>query len=212
MNILLVSGAKTESWPILDRAYDGYIGIDRGSLFLLENGYPLDLAVGDFDSLNEKEKERVFNQAKSIVTAPSEKDETDSQLGLSEALKRYPEAKIDMIGMTGGRIDHFLANLWMVFEPRFQVHSHQLRLLDNQNTIEFLLPGSYTITRNKQMSYLAYACLTPVKQLTLTQSKYTLDKVNFAFPTSLASNEFLEDTAKVSFEEGMIAVIQSKDE
>ena len=212
MNVLLVAGGKPETWPVLDKDYDVYIGIDRGSLFLLEKGYPLDLAVGDFDSLTETEKNRVFKQAKSIVTAPAEKDETDSQMGLSEALKHYPAAQIDMIGMTGGRLDHFLANLWMVFEPRFQVHIRQLRIRDNQNTIEFLLPGTYVIQKVPQMNYLAYACLTPVSNLTLTRSKYTLQKANFSYPTSLASNEFLEETADITFEQGIVAVIQSKDE
>lgn len=212
MNVLLVAGGKPETWPIFDKDYDAYIGIDRGSLLILEKGYPLDLAVGDFDSLTEPEKNRVFKQAKSIVTAPAEKDETDSQMGLSEALRHYPTAQIDMIGMTGGRLDHFLANLWMVFEPRFQVHISQLRICDNQNTIEFLLPGTYVIQKEQQMNYLAYACLTPVSNLTLTRSKYTLQKANFAYPTSLASNEFLEETADITFEQGIVAVIQSKDE
>ena len=29
--------------------FDVYVGVDRGSLFLIENQLPLDLAVGDFD-------------------------------------------------------------------------------------------------------------------------------------------------------------------
>ena len=199
-------------WPSLEEDYDAYIGIDRGGLFLLERHYPLTIAVGDFDSLTMQEKEKVFQQAQSVVTAHSEKDDTDSQLGLLEALQRYPDAKIEMIGMTGGRLDHLLSNLWMVLEPRFQKHAHQLYLRDNQNTVEFLIPGTYTIQRESEMTYLAYICLTPVSNLTLFDSKYTLNKVNFSHPTSLASNEFIGKTAGVTFETGMIAVIQSKDE
>lgn len=211
MRILLVAGGDPELWPELKGDYDCYVGVDRGSLFLLERGYGLDLAVGDFDSLSIEEKTSVFNQAKVVVTAPSEKDETDSQLGLFETLKRYPDAEIDMIGMTGGRLDHLLSNLWMVFEPRFQVHIQQLTMRDQQNVIQFLLPGTYTIQKAPQMNYLGYACLTAVTGLTLTQSKYTLDAVNFTYPVSLASNEFLTETAEISFDQGMVAVIQSKD-
>ena len=33
MNVLLVAGGKPETWPIIDKDYDAYIGIDRGSLY-----------------------------------------------------------------------------------------------------------------------------------------------------------------------------------
>lgn len=211
MNVLLVAGGPVECWPRLTADYDFYIGIDRGGLFLLERGYPLDLAIGDFDSLTQPEKESVFRQAKKVQVAPAEKDETDTQLALGYALSHYPTAKIEMIGMTGGRLDHLLSNLWMVFEPRFQIHSEQLLLRDAQNTVTYLLPGNHQVQRDREMKYLGYCCLTPIKNLTLIGSKYTLDQEMILYPTSLASNEFLGETAEISFEDGMIAVIQSKD-
>lgn len=212
MRVLLVAGGSVEHWPELAKHYDAYIGIDRGSLFLLEKGHRVDLAIGDFDSLNTIEKAYVFKQAKKVVTAPAEKDETDTQMGLSYALEYYPTATIEMIGMTGGRLDHFLSNLWMVFEPRFQPFSTQFVMRDCQNTITYLLPGEHQVKQIQGMKYLAYCCLTPIVNLTLTDSKYTLDQATIAYPTSLASNEFTERPAKISFNQGMIAVIQSKDE
>ena len=61
------------------------------------------------------------------------------------------------------------------------------------------------------MKYVAFCCIVPVKKLTLKNVKYELSNVDFAQPTSLASNEFLDGDAEVSFEEGLIAVIQSRD-
>jgi len=61
------------------------------------------------------------------------------------------------------------------------------------------------------MRYLAYCCLTPMEQLTLTESKYTLDKQKIDYPISYASNEFLTNQASFSFSDGVMAVIQSKD-
>ncbi|KAF1301201.1 thiamine diphosphokinase [Enterococcus saccharolyticus] len=211
MEILIVAGAPVETWPVFTPTYDYYIGIDRGGLFLQQQGLPLDIAVGDFDSLNEKERNLVFQTAKEVHQSPSEKDDTDTQLGLLIALQRFPEAKITLIGATGGRIDHFLANLWLVLEPRFQPFSQQIFLKDMQNTIQFLLPGEHTIWQEPDMKYLAYCCLTPVSALTLTESKYVLHEVDVMQPTSYASNEFLTNQAKISFKKGLIAVIQSKD-
>ncbi|MBD9903001.1 MULTISPECIES: thiamine diphosphokinase [Enterococcus] len=211
MKILLVSGGQKEYWPKLNKSYDYYVGIDRGSLYLLEAGLPLDLAVGDFDSLTPEEKINVFNYAKETLTAPSEKDDTDTQLAVSVVLKHYPEAEIELIGATGGRIDHFLANLWLVLEDRFRVHSSQITLRDKQNTIQFFLPGTHRILAISEMKYLAYCCLTAVSNLTLENSKYTLANHTVAYPMAFASNEFLTSEAKLSFSTGMVAVIQSKD-
>ncbi|OTN77996.1 thiamine pyrophosphokinase [Enterococcus sp. 8G7_MSG3316] len=210
MTILLVAGGKPETWPDL-KQYDIYIGIDRGALYILAAGYPLTLAIGDFDSLSQEEFDQVSSQAKTIIQAPPEKDDTDTQLALAETLRRYPEATIDLIGVTGGRLDHLLANLWLVLEPRFQPFAGNIRLLDHQNSISFYLPGSYRIRHEAGMKYLAYCCLTPVVNLTLEGSKYLLNNMDVSQPTSYASNEFITETASFSFDAGVIAVIQSRD-
>ena len=211
MKVLVVGGATVDTWPLIDHEYDLYVGVDRGNLFLLEQGYRVDVAVGDFDSLTEAERTLVFAKVAKIIQAAAEKDDTDTQLALDYLLTEYPEATITLIGMTGGRIDHFLANLWMVLEPRFKPYSEQITLKDRQNTIQFFLPGTHTVQQQPGMNYLAYCCLTPVEALTLSGSKYTLNKQHVAVPTSYASNEFLTATASFSFEKGQIAVIQSKD-
>ena len=56
MKILLAAGGNPQNWPqSLLSKYDAYVGIDRGALYLLQAGYPVDLAVGDFDSLSNEE-------------------------------------------------------------------------------------------------------------------------------------------------------------
>lgn len=212
MNILLVAGGSPSEWPQLDISkFDYFVGIDRGSLFILEQGWRLDLAVGDFDSLTAEEKQQVQLQAKEIEQAQAEKDDTDTQLALALTLKKFPDAEIMIIGATGGRLDHFLSNLWLPLEPRFQNFAGQIQLKDQKNSLSYYLPGSYTITKEPQMNYLAYCCLTPVAKLILSGSKYTLEQADVAIPTSFASNEFVGETASFSFDLGMIAVIQSRD-
>lgn len=126
MKILLAAGGSPENWPQL-MAYDKYIGIDRGALFLLQHQRPVDLAIGDFDSLTAAELQAVKQQVKTVIQAPAEKDDTDTQLALVETLRLYSEAQIDVIGATGGRLDHLLANLWLVLEDRFRPFAPNLR-------------------------------------------------------------------------------------
>lgn len=211
MKILLAAGSDPQNWPALTEAFDLYCGIDRGSLYLLERGCPVSLAIGDFDSLSEGERKTVAAQVPEMISSQAEKDDTDTQLALLTIFQRWPEAQVLLIGATGGRLDHLLANLWLGLEPRFQPFVQQLTIADKQNHLSYLLPGEHTVTQQAGMKYLAYCCLTPVTKLTLRESKYLLTEVEVTVPTSYASNEFLKETAKVSFTSGTIAVIQSRD-
>lgn len=210
MKTLVVAGGNPAEWPLLTD-FEYYVGIDRGAWYLLEQGLPLDLAVGDFDSLNEAERKRVFDAAGEVRRSHPEKDDTDTQLGLSAVFTEDPLAQVTLIGATGGRLDHFLANLWLGLEPRFKPFLRQIRLADRQNSLTYYGPGSYEIQQEPGMKYLAYCCLTPVRDLTLTKSKYLLERQQVLVPTSYASNEFVTDTAGFSFSEGVIAVVQSRD-
>lgn len=213
MKILLVAGGKTKLWPSIKvKDFDYFVGVDKGAIYLLEQGWPLHLAVGDFDSIFEQELQRIHHHTKNIVKAEAEKDDTDTQLALAETFKQFPKAEVTIIGASGGRLDHFFANFWLPLEPRFQPFIQQIIFSDYQNSVRFYLPGEYTVLKEVDKKYLAYVCLTPVSELTLRESKYLLDKEEVKVPTSYASNEFLASKAKFSFKEGIVAVVQSKDE
>lgn len=211
MKLLLVAGGDPGHWPAFSEEFDRIIGIDRGNLFLLRRGIVPDLAIGDFDSLNEEEKKEVFSQVAEVKTSPAEKDDTDTQLALVTAFERFPAAEVTLIGATGGRLDHLLANLWLGLEPRFLPFLSQIKLVDQGNVVSYLAAGQHQIKKIPEMKYVAFCCMTPVRNLLLKNLKYELDGGDFLQPTSLASNEFLQGDAEVGFSEGLIAVIQSRD-
>ncbi|MHC5247010.1 thiamine diphosphokinase [Enterococcus sp. LJL90] len=211
MEVLMIAGGDLTDWPENLPQADIYVGVDHGALTILELGWPLSLAVGDFDSSTEAERQRIFAEAGEVVTAKAEKDDTDTQLALVETFNRWPTAQVTILGAIGGRLDHFLANLWLAAEPRFQQYAQQICLKNQQNSLSYLLPGRHEIHRQDGFDYLAYCCLTPVSNLTLRNSKYLLDHVEVSVPTSYASNEFISDTAECEFDFGLIAVIQSRD-
>ncbi|MFV0558564.1 MAG: thiamine diphosphokinase [Enterococcus sp.] len=210
MDVLIVAGGKPETWPPLGN-FDYYVGVDRGAWYLLQRECPLDLAIGDFDSLTPTELNRVQNSAQKMASAPPEKDDTDTQLALQEVFRKHPTANVTLIGATGGRLDHLLANLWVALEPRFTPYIRQIRIADWQNQVDFFAPGSYQLKQHAPMKYLAFCCLTAVDALSISGAKYSLTKKDVLVPTSYASNEFVAHSVAFSFTKGVLAVIQSRD-
>ena len=72
--VALFAGGNLEHFSL---DFDVLVGVDRGSLFLLEQGVCPDLAVGDFDSVTKEELLCIKDRAKEVVQAHPEKDDTD---------------------------------------------------------------------------------------------------------------------------------------
>ncbi|GAY72936.1 thiamine diphosphokinase [Lentilactobacillus kosonis] len=210
----LLVGGPTDLWPESlsnGQVVGDFIGIDRGNLHLIKMGIDPVVAIGDFDSLAAEELQLVKEHVSDIRQSIPEKDDTDTQLGLKVAFDEYDADELVIYGATGGRIDHFLANLWMVLEPRFEKYAPRIKMIDQQNSISFFLPGKYTIDKEIDKKYLAFVCLTPMNSLSLYDEKYRLTDYHVKQPTSWASNEFVGPQASFEFDSGVMCVIQSAD-
>lgn len=212
VNILV--GGPVEEWP--DELKNGqvsgaWVAVDRGAIRLLKQGIVPSIAVGDFDSINESEYKLVRSQIKEIKAFPPEKDLTDTQIGVITAMDNFDFDELRIYGATGGRLDHLLANVFLVLDPQFKSIVSKTKIVDAQNTISFYRPGNYTIVKEPDKKYLAFVNLTEVKGLTLLDEKYTLDHFDGNYPISWTSNEFEGTTNHFQFETGIVAVIQSKD-
>lgn len=212
-NVHILVGGPDNEVPDLTKYQDEqtvWIGVDRGAIRLIELGIVPSYAVGDFDSISETELAYIKEKVENIVLSKAEKDETDTEIALDLAIQLNP-TNIRIFGATGGRLDHLLANLWIVLRFNFLRDAEKISLYDRQNSLHYFLPGHHKIKKEADKKYLAFVGLTPIKKLSLYDEKYQLKQTDFPYPVSLASNEFIGDTATFSFEEGVIAVIQSKD-
>ena len=92
-----------------------------GSRFALgfRGKLPLALAVGDFDSVTEEERQVIQKRALRFVQAQPEKDDTDLELALLTIFEQNPQAEVTIFGALGGRIDHMLANVFLPSNPKF---------------------------------------------------------------------------------------------
>ncbi len=86
--------------------FDCVIAVDRGYASLRRAGIAPDVAVGDFDSLG-------FAPDCPTRTFPVEKDASDMELAMREALERGAD-EVLLYGAFSARLDHTLANVQML--------------------------------------------------------------------------------------------------
>ena len=208
---LLVGGPKS-LYPTDWQSLPGdWVGVDRGTLHLLQAGIMPVFAVGDFDSLTTAEHQRV-QQAVAEIHAKSDMDETDTDMAVRLAFVDHHATEICLVGATGGRLDHFLSNLFMPTQPRFAAYTNQITMIDADNFIQFYQPGHYQLTALPGYRYLGIVPLTAVAHLEIQGAKYPLHDWSSATPFSWASNEFIPgQPTQISWTAGVIAVIQSRD-
>jgi len=209
----LVAGGPPELLPDLSR-YAGdpaifWIGIDRGVRYLLHFRIRPDLAIGDFDSLRPLGELPVETE---ILSFPAEKDETDMELALRHALGMNPGI-IRIFGATGGRLDHFIANLHLMAKITAAHPEIPLRMFDIHNILEVKTPGTYELPEDPLFPYVSFIPLTSsVENLTLKGFKYPLDSRHISFGSTLCiSNELAGPAGTYSFAGGILLVVRSAD-
>lgn len=208
----LLVGGPTANYPADLTTIPGpWVGADRGALRLVKRGIQPVMVVGDFDSIDAAELQTVKDALVGAVVVKPDQDHTDTQLAIKSIFEQLQPDEVHLYGATGGRLDHLLANMWLVLDPVFRQWAPQIKLIDKQNSVRFFLPGDYQITKEADKRYLAFVPLMPM-HLTLPDEKYQLDAAYNAYPISWASNEFSGNTGRFSFDAGVLAVIQSRDD
>lgn len=177
------------------------IGIDEGAYVALNNGIKLDLAIGDFDSIDQEKLSYIEQQTKVIRLSP-EKNETDTEA----ALRLCENAtKITILGgIQGKRIEHFIALLMLML-------SHpNIEMLDNNSHI-YLMDSSFSIRKNeyKFISFFALSeTMISLEGFAYPLTNYKLKKTD---PLTI-SNELKDERGIITIKGGKLLVIQSKED
>ena len=207
VKIVVVAGGDSS---LLPKNQDIYLGVDGGCLKLLEQGLPIDIAVGDFDSVSEVDLRKIQAQAKQVVQSVPEKNDTDLELALKTVFEDYPDAAVTVYGAFGGRLDHFLSNIFLPTDPDLAPYMEQIQLVDEQNRLVFRPAGSHEIQPDPTMTYVGFM---PVGEgrLEITGAKYPLHAENYFLKAMYGSNEFLDQAIQVSLDRGYLVIVYSKD-
>ena len=207
------------------------IAADRGLEFFLDYLILPDVVIGDFDSLSEDGKNFLEMQNEDIpyggmlewklqkgegkvvevVRLRPEKDDSDTQSAMNYAIQNGAK-EIVILGVTGNRVDHLMANFGLLILAQKQ--DTEVALADRYNYMK-LIPSGTILKKAEQFG--KYVSFFPwggdVTGLTLEGFKYPLDKYHLTTADSglTVSNEISEEYAKVTYESGTLLMIMSRD-
>ncbi|SIS37796.1 thiamine diphosphokinase [Salimicrobium flavidum] len=210
--VAIVGGGPIQYIPdLVSESASLWIGADSGAQFLVEHGLPVDIAIGDFDSISETMFKKIKDRAGKTEVFPAAKDETDLELALQEAVRQEADS-ILLYGVTGGRMDHTLANIQLLHSIAH--HGVNATIVDSQNEMELKLPGHYRIKHSTNYPYVSFIPISlKVEGLTLEGFKYALKDRQVPIGSTLClSNEISDDSGAYSFEDGIVLVVRSRDE
>lgn len=190
------------------RAASVIIGVDRGALWLMDNGVTPDVAIGDFDSVTATQKRRIHNGVHKYIEHPPEKDVTDLELASEEVIPMRP-SEVRIYGATGKRFDHAMGAIHVL--QKLASHNIYGVIVDNFNKI-YIVRRLLVLSGEPGFRYVSVIPIHKNAILSLAGFAYNVSRRTFAVGSTLGiSNEIIDDYATITVHSGAILVIQSKD-
>jgi thiamine pyrophosphokinase len=138
-HVVILADGAVPSRTVLDTAWPGWddglqlvIAADGGARQAQVLELRIDRWVGDGDSTDAATLDRLEADAVAMLRVPAEKDESDTELALLEAIREGARA-ITILGAMGGvRLDHAFANVGLLRHPA--VGDRRVVLFDERGT------------------------------------------------------------------------------
>lgn len=210
MRGLITAGGDLTNQEIFSEEYDKAdirIAVDSGIEFYYRYKKLPEMVLGDFDSISKDGKEFISDERIETSSFPPEKDYTDLELGI-EYLAEKGCRKIVILGAVGDRIDHSLANLFMMV--RFYKKGIDLILKNNLMKIQ-VVEGEIEIQKDYK-----FLSVVPVSQegieITLEGFYYPLKNHPVEMGSTLAVSNFLTgERGRIKISKGTGFVIETNE-
>ena len=165
------------------------------------------LIVGDFDSLDADVKVNYESKSVEFAKFPAEKNATDLELAVDIALQKSPD-EVVILGGYGGRADHFLGNIQIL--ARAAKAGIKAYLLSS-TTKAFVIDKFAEIAREDYNHVSLVPLEAEATGITTTGLKYPLCADTLRIGTTIGiSNEFVDDVATVTVNDGLVLAICTK--
>lgn len=213
--IVIISGGKLEEdfvLSVLNEDKDCYvIGVDKGMEFLYRHKIMPSYIVGDFDSVDTEIADYYRNETGVPIREFNPvKDASDTEIAIRLAMTLGCDEML-ILGATGGRIDHLWANVQCLAIP-FKAGINA-EILDSQNRIRLI--GGETVLK-KGETYGSYFSVFPLGQeifnFSIKGARYPLHNHTMtAYDSLCVSNQFEEDEVVISFHDGIVILMETRD-
>lgn len=219
--------------------YDEVIAVDGGLAFADRAGIKITHLVGDFDTIDGAVLEKYIHREDICVHQfIPEKDYTDTDIAVKLAIRLFsgkeaspsekkappgslpeqadllPETEkkvLHILGATGSRMDHVLANLQML--KNILDAGIEGMIIDKNNQIQMIRGTHHLKMKGIFGRYMSLIPATmDLSGITLQGFKYPLNRANTHFGESLCvSNELTAEEGRITIEEGTAWMILSRD-
>ena len=214
--IVIVSGGELEESFVLSEleTLDSQfiIGVDKGMEFLYHHKILPSYIVGDFDSVDQKIGDYYRNETKVPIREFNPvKDASDTEIAIRLAMT-LGAGEILILGATGGRIDHLWANVQSLAIP-FKAGINAV-IMDRQNKIRLIGGGETHLKKGE--TYGPYFSVFPLGEevfgFSIKGAKYPLtNHTLIPYDSLCVSNQFQEDEVTISFLNGIVILMETKD-
>jgi thiamine pyrophosphokinase len=207
--------ALDDAWPGWADGITLVVAADGGARGARRLGFGVDVWVGDGDSLEPAELDRLAAAGVVLERAAPDKDESDTELAVLAAVRRGAD-DLTIVGALGGaRVDHALANLALLAHPALE--GRAARILDagarvvlaaapaaDGGPVAIPLPGRI----GDLVSLLPFG--TDVTGVTTVGLRYPLrDEILPVGPARGLSNVRIAPDAEVRLRAGRLLVVES---
>jgi thiamine pyrophosphokinase len=200
--------ALDDAWPGWDDGVTDVIAADGGLAHARALGLAPDLLVGDLDSLAAAAAAEAAGTGTEILRAPTDKDESDTELALLEAVRRGA-TRITVLGAFGGpRLDHALANIWLLAHSGLA--GVEVTLLDGAARARLLRgPGTYPLPGETGATVTLLPLGGDADGITTRGFRYPLhDEALLTGPARGLSNVRTASDASVTLRAGRLLVLE----
>jgi thiamine pyrophosphokinase len=166
-----------------------------------------DLIIGDMDSAEKEQLQKLQEADVSIELFPHDKNETDLELAIQRALEMNP-ARIIIVAGLGGRLDQTLANIALLTDPKLA--TLDVRLDDGVEEI-FVCREHAQVhgSRGDLVSLVPWGAA--VTEVQTTDLKWPLQKETlYPDKTRGISNEMLGESASITIGTGLLLIVHRR--
>jgi len=187
---------------------DYIICADGGTRHALALDLKPDLIIGDMDSAEKEQLQKLQDAEVSIELFPHNKNETDLELAIHRAVELNPE-QIIIVAALGGRLDQTLANIALLTDLRLS----QLDIRLDDGVEEIFLCRDQVQVHGRSGDIVS---LIPwggaVAEVQTTHLKWALNKETL-YPdrTRGISNEMLDNSASISIGSGLLLIVHRRE-